>query len=137
MEKIDYKTLLELVEKYDDEATRVFNKLREADQEAKATILDYGRYSVFERTEWCCSNEKYIIVRYYDDCDNNGYVTSTLMIPVDILFDDTKINEWVKSKIDEALEKQEQKRKAAEQRQEEKERQAYERPKEKFGRYFI
>ena len=51
MEKIDYKTLLELLEKYDEEATRVFNKLREAGQEAKATILDYGRYSVFERTE--------------------------------------------------------------------------------------
>ena len=137
MEKIDYKTLLEFVEKYDEEATRIFNKLKEADQEAKAIILDYGRYSVFERTEWYCSNEKYIIVRYYDDCDNYEYVSSTLLIPADILLDDAKIDKWVKSKIDEALEKKEEKRKAAEQRQEEKERQEYERLKEKFGKYFI
>ena len=137
MEKIDYKTLLEFVEKYDEEATRIFNKLKEADQEAKATILDYGRYSVFEKTEWHCSNEKYIIVRYYDDCDNYEYVSSTLMIPADILFDDAKIDKWIKSKIDEALEKKEEKRKTAEQRQEEKERQEYERLKEKFGKYFI
>ena len=54
---------------------------------------------------------------------------STLMIPADILFDDTK--------IDKALEKKEQKRKATEKRQEEKERQEYERLKEKFGKYFI
>ena len=88
----------------------------------------------FERTEWYCSNEKYIIVRYYDDCDNYEYVTSTLMIPVDILFDDTKIDEWIKSKVDKALEEKEQMRKTAEKRQEEKERQEYERLKEKFGK---
>ena len=137
MEKIDYKTLLEFVEKYDEEATRIFNKLKEDGQEANAIILDYGRYSVFERTEWYCSNEKYISIRYYDDCDNYEYVSSTLMIPVDILFDDAKIDEWIKSEVDKALEKQEKKRKAAEQRQEEKERQEYERLKEKFGKYFI
>ena len=130
-------TIIEFVEKYDEEATRIFNKLKEADQEANAIILDYGRYSVFERIEWYCSNEKYIIVRYYDDCDNYEYVSSTLMIPADILFDDAKIDKWIKSKIDEALEKKEEKRKAAEQRQEEKERQEYERLKEKFGKYFI
>ena len=137
MEKIGYKTLLEFIEKYDEEATRIFNKLKEADLEANAIILDYGRYSVFERTEWYYSNEKYIIVRYYDDCDNYEYVSSTLMIPADILFDDTKIDKWIKSKIDEALEKKEEKRKVTEQRQEEKERQEYERLKEKFGKYFI
>ena len=27
MEKIDYKTLLEFVEKYNEEATKIFNKL--------------------------------------------------------------------------------------------------------------
>ncbi len=133
----DYKILTELLEKYKEEATRIFNKLKEADHEANAIILDYGRYSVFERTEWYCSNEKYIIVRYYDDCDNYEYVSSTLMIPADILFDDAKIDKWIKSKIDEALDKQEQRRKAAEKRQEEKERQEYERLKEKFGKYFI
>ena len=137
MEKIDYKTLLEFVEKYDEEATRIFNKLKEADKEANAIILDYGRYSIFERTEWHCSNEKYIIVRYYDDCDNYEYVSSTLTIPADILFDDTKIDEWIKSKVDKALEEKEQMRKTAEKRQEEKERQEYERLKEKFGKYFI
>ena len=100
---IDYKTLLEFVEKYNEEATKIFNKLKEADQEANAIILDYGRYSVFERTEWYYSNEKYIIVRYYDV--DYEYVSSTLLIPVGILFDDTKIDEWIKSKIDEALEK--------------------------------
>ena len=134
---IDYKTLLEFVEKYDKEAARIFNKLKEADKETKAIILDYGRYSVFERTEWHCSNEKYIIVRYYDDCDNYEYVSSTLIIPADILFDGAKIDKWIKLKIDEAMEKKEQKRKAAEKRQEEKERQEYERLKEKFGKYFI
>ena len=56
------------------------------------------------------------------------------MIPADILFDDTKIDKWIKLKIDEAMEKKEQKRKAAEKRQEEKERQEYERLKEKFGK---
>ena len=131
MEKIDYKTLLELLEKYDEEATRVFNKLREADLEAKANILDYGRYSVFKRAEWY--GEKYITVRYYDDYEDYESVTSTLMIPVDILFDDKKIDKWIKSEVDKALEKKEQMRKTAKKLQEEKERQEYERLKEKFG----
>ena len=135
MDKIDYKTLLEFLGKYEEESARVFNKLREADLEAKANILDYGRYSVFKRAEWYV--EKYITVRYYDDYENYEYVTSILMIPADILFDDRKIDKWINSKIDEALEKKEQKRKEAEKRQEEKERQEYERLKEKFGKYFI
>ena len=130
MELIDYKTLLEFLGKYEEESARVFNKLREADLEAKANILDYGRYSVFKRAEWY--GEKYITVRYYDDYENYEYVTSTLMIPADILFDDKKIDNWIKSEVDKALEKKEQMRKAAEKRQEEKERQEYERLKEKF-----
>ena len=121
---IDYKTLIEFLGKYEEEAARVFNKLREADLEAKANILDYGRYSVFKRAEWY--GEKYITVRYYDDYENYEYVTSTLMIPADILFDDKKIDNWIKSEVDKALEKKEQMRKAAEKRQEEKERQEYE-----------
>ena len=44
-----------------------------------------------------------------------------------------KIDNWIKSEVDKALEKKEQMRKAAEKRQEEKERQEYERLKEKFG----
>ena len=35
----DYKTLLELVEKYNKEAIRVFKKLQRADQKAKTGIL--------------------------------------------------------------------------------------------------
>ena len=130
MDKIDYKTLIEFLGKYEEESARVFNKLRESDLEAKANILDYGRYSVFKRAEWY--GEKYITVRYYDDYENYEYVTSTLMIPADILFDDEKINKWIKSEVDKALEKKEQMRKAAKKLQEEKERQEYERLKEKF-----
>ena len=35
---IDYKTLLELVEKYDEEVRRIFDKLQEVDLEAKAGV---------------------------------------------------------------------------------------------------
>ena len=133
MEKIDYKTLFELVEKYDEEATRVFNKLQDADLKAETDILRYGYDSYFERTEWDESYEDSIVIRYYDR-GYDLYDSATLKIPADILFDDTKIDKWIKSKIDEALEKQEQKRKATEKRQEEKERQEYERLKEKFGK---
>ena len=133
MEKIDYKTLFESVEKYDDEATRVFNKLQDADLKAETNILRYGYDSGFERIEWDESYEDSIVVRYYDR-DYDLYDSSTLLIPADILFDDEKIDKWIKSKIDEALEKKEQKRKATEKRQEEKERQEYERLKEKFGK---
>lgn len=136
MEKMDYKTLLEFVGKYNEEATRIFNKLQEADRESKTGILQYGYYSEFERIEWEYSDENSIAVRYYD-IGYDLYESTALIMPADILFDDAKIDEWIKSKIDEALEKQEQKRKAAEQRQEEKERQEYERLKEKFGKYFI
>ena len=128
----DYKILIELLEKYKEEATRIFNKLKEANQEARTGILQYGRYSVFGRIEWDCFNENYITVRYYDD--DYEYVSSTLLIPVGILFDDTKIDEWVKSKVDKAMEEKELEQKAIRKRQEEKERQEYERLKEKFGK---
>ena len=133
MEKIDYKTLFELVEKYDDEATRIFNKSKEADLKAETNILRYGYDSGFERIEWDESYEDSIVIRYYDR-GYDLYDSATLKIPADILFDDEKIDKWIKSKIDEALEKKEQKRKATEKRQEEKERQEYERLKEKFGK---
>ena len=129
---IDYKTLFELLEKYKEEATRIFNKLKEANQEARTGILQYGRYSVFGIIEWDCFNENYITVRYCDD--DFEYGSSTLLIPTDILFDDTKIDEWVKSKIDKAREEKELEQKAIKKRQEEKERQEYERLKEKFGK---
>ena len=133
MEKIDYKTLFELVEKYDEEVTRIFNKLKEADLEAKADAIQFGYDSDFERIEWNDSYEDSIVIRYYDR-GYDLYDSATLKIPADILFDDEKIDKWIKSKIDEALKKKEEKRKDAEKRQEEKERQEYERLKEKIGK---
>lgn len=133
MEKIDYKTLIKLVEKYDEEASRIFSKLQKADQEAKTGILYYGYYGAFERIEWDYSDENSIVVRYYDH-GYDLYDSTNLRIPADILFDDKKIDKWIKSEVDEAMEVKEQGRKAAEKRQEEKERQEYERLKEKFGK---
>ena len=127
----DYKTLIKLVEKYDEEASRVFDKLQKADQEAKTGILHYGSYGTFERVEWDYSDENSISVRYYDH-GYDLYESATLSIPADILFDDKKIDKWIKSEIDKTLEKKEQQRKATEKYQEEKERQEYERLKEKF-----
>ena len=92
----DYKILIELLEKYNEETIRVFKKLQMADQEAKTGILQYGCYSVFGRTEWYCTNKNYITVRYYDEY---RYGSSTLIIPTVILFDDAKIDEWTKSKL--------------------------------------
>lgn len=129
---IDYKTLIKLVEKYDEEASKIFNKLKKADMEAKTDILHYGNYSAFERTEWDYSDENSIVVRYYDH-GYDLYESTCLSIPADILFDDEKIDKWIKSEINEELEEKEQERKATEKRQEEKERQEYERLKEKFG----
>ena len=63
---IDYKTLLEFVEQYDEEATRLFNKLQDADLKEETDILQYGYYSDFERIEWEYSDENSISVRYYD-----------------------------------------------------------------------
>lgn len=125
MENIDYKTLIKLIEKYDEEASRVFNKLEKADQEAKTSILDYGNHSSFERIEWDYSNENSIVIRYYD-YGYDLYESTTLSIPAGILFDDKKIDKWIKSEIDDAL------RKTTEKYKEEKERREYERLKEKF-----
>ena len=130
---IDYKTFIKLVEKYNEEASRVFNKLKTADQEVEADILHFGHYSSFERLEWEYSDENSISVKYYD----YGYDihdTDCLDIPADILFDDEKIDKWIKSEVDKALEKKEQQQKEKEKCQEEKERQMYERLKEKFGK---
>lgn len=49
---IDYKTLIKLVEQYEEESSRVFSKLKKADMESKTDILHYGNYSAFERIEW-------------------------------------------------------------------------------------
>lgn len=130
---IDYKTLISAVDKYNDEADRIFNKLHRADLEAKTNIIEYGKYANMERVEWDYSDENSIVVRYYDH-GYDLYESASLSIPADILFDDKKIDKWIKSEVDKALEKKEQQRKATEKYQEEKERQEYERLKEKFGK---
>jgi hypothetical protein len=130
---IDYKTLIKFVEKYEEESSRIFNKLKMVDIEAKTDVLHYGSYSAFERLEWDYSDENSIVVRYYDR-GYDLYDHACLSIPVDILFDDKKIDKWIKSELDKALKKKEQQRKITEKNQEEKERQEYERLKEKFGK---
>lgn len=128
---IDYKTLISAVDKYNDEADRIFNKLHRADLEAKTGIIEYGKHAYMERVEWDYSDDNSMVVRYYDH-GYDLYESTTLSIPADILFDDKKIDKWIKSEIDKALGKKEQQRKATEKYQEEKERQEYKRLKEKF-----
>ena len=130
---IDYKTLIKLVEKYDIEASRVFCKLKKADQEAKTDILHYGSYSAFERINWDFSDENSIVVSYYD-YGYDLYESTSLNIPADILFDDKKIDKWIKSIIDAKLKAKEEAELAKQKAKEEKERQEYERLKEKFGK---
>ena len=115
----DYNTLIKLVEKYNEETLRIFSKLKNACQIARSRILRYGYYSQFERIEWNYSDENSIIIIYYNRACNI-YESTTLNIPADILFDDVKIDKWIKSEIDKATE--------------ENERQEYERLKEKFGK---
>lgn len=133
MDKIDYELLIKTIDKYSDEICRVFEKLHREDMKAKTDIIKYGSSACFERIEWEDSDEYDIYIRYYDSY-YDLYDSSTLKIPVSILFNDEKIDKWIKSEIDKALEKQEQTRKAKEKHQEEKERQEYERLKEKFGK---
>ena len=130
---IDYKTLIKLVDKYEEESLRIFSKLKKADREANTCIIRYGHYSAFDRLEWDCSDENSIVVRYYD-YGYDLYESTTLKIPADILFDDKKIDKWIKSEVDKAMEEIKQERKITEKYQEEKERQEYERLKEKFGK---
>ena len=119
MEQIDYKTLIEFLGKYEEEALRIFNKLKNACQRKRSCILRYGYYSTFERIEWNHSDENSVIFRYYDQgC--NLYDGTTLNIPANILFDDVKIDKWIESEIDKDME--------------ENERLEYERLKEKFGK---
>ena len=90
---IDYKTLIKLVEKYDEETSRVFNKLQKADQEAKTNVIQYGTAAYFERVEWEESDENNICIRYYDYY-YDLYDSSTLVIPASILFNDEKIEDY-------------------------------------------
>ena len=69
MKQIDYKTLMENIDLYENEIYRIFSKLLEEDMKAKTKILAYGSYSTFEEVDWSAIDETNVTVRYYD----NGY----------------------------------------------------------------
>lgn len=129
---IDYKTLISAVDKYNDEADRIFNKLHRADLEAKTDIIEYGKHAYMERIEWEFSDENKINIRYYDR-GYDLYCSCTINIPADIFFNDDKIDAWIESLISAELERQEKDKEARKKIQEEKERKEYERLMEKYG----
>ena len=129
---IDYKTLISAVDKYADEADRIFNKLHSADLEAKTCIIEYGKYATMERVEWEFSDENSIIVRYYDH-GYDLYCSCSICIPVDIFFNEDKIDAWIESLISIELERQEKDKEALKKIQEEKERKELKRLMEKYG----
>jgi hypothetical protein len=129
---IDYKTLISAVDKYNDEADRIFNKLHRADLEAKTDIIEYGKHASMERVEWDFSDENTISIRYYDH-DYDLYCSCTMCIPADIFFNDDKINAWIESLISAELKRQEKDKEARKKIQEEKEMKEYKRLMEKYG----
>ena len=129
---IDYKTLISVVNKYNDEADRIFNKLHRADLEAKTDIIEYGKHAYMERIEWDYSDENTISIRYYDH-GYDLYCSCTMSIPADIFFNEDKIDAWIESLISSELERQEKDKEARRKIQEEKERKEYERLMEKYG----
>lgn len=129
---IDYKILISAVDKYNDEADRIFNKLHRADLEAKTNIIEYGKYATMERIEWDYSDENNISIRYYDH-GYDLYCSCSINIPADIFFDEYKIDAWIKSQISTELKRLEKAKEACKKIQEEKERKEYERLKEKYG----
>ena len=129
---IDYKTLISEVDKYSDEADRIFNKLHRADLEAKTGIIEYGKHAYMERIEWEYSDENTISVRYYDH-GYDLYCSCTISIPADIFFDENKIDAWIESLISTELERQKKDKEALKKIQEEKEKKEYKRLMEKYG----
>lgn len=129
---IDYKTLISAVDKYSDEADRIFNKLHRADLEAKTGIIEYGKYATMERIEWEFSDENEISVSYYDH-GYDLYCSCTINIPADIFFNENKIDAWIESLISTELERQEKDKEALKKIQEEKERKELKRLMEKYG----
>ena len=129
---IDYKTLISAVDKYADEADRIFNKLHSADLEAKTNIIEYGKYAEMERIEWDFSDESAIVIRYYDH-GYDLYCSCSICIPVDIFFNEDKIDAWIESLISIELERQEKDKEALKKIQEEKERKELKRLMEKYG----
>lgn len=129
---MDYKTLISNIDKYADEADRIFNKLHRADLEAKTGIIEYGKYATMERIEWDYSDENSVSIRYYDH-GYDLYCSCTLSIPSDIFFNDDKIDAWIETLISEELERQEKDKEALKKIQEEKEKKEYKRLMEKYG----
>lgn len=129
---IDYKTLISTVDKYSNEADRIFNKLHRADLEAKTNIIEYGNYATMERVEWDFSDENTISVRYYDH-GYDLYCSCSINIPTDIFFNEDKIDAWIKSQISAELERQKKDKEALKKIQEEKEKKEYKRLMEKYG----
>ena len=132
MKQIDYKTLMENINIYEEEIYRVFNKLLEEDMKAKTKILSYGSYSTFEEVDWCSLDETNVTVRYYD----NGYDlydSSGINIPTSILFNDEEINKWIQGLISDKLILLSERQKKSELKKEEKERAEYERLAKKYN----
>lgn len=127
----NYEQLLTIINGYDEEAWRIFQKLKEADLASKTKILHYGKYAATERIEWDYSDNKNICIRYYD----NGYDlydSATLNIPAHIFGNDSLIEEWISSKIKEAKELQRQALEKQQLAKEAHEKAEYERLKAKF-----
>ena len=132
MKQIDYKTLMENINIYEEEIYRVFNKLLEEDMKAKTKILSYGSYSTFEEVDWCSLDETNVTVRYYD----NGYDlydSSGINIPTSILFNDEEINKWIQGLISDKLILLSERQKKSELKKEAKERAEYERLAKKYN----
>ena len=132
MKRIDYKTLIENINLYEEEICRVFNKLLEEDLKAKTKILSYGFYSTFERVDWCSLDETNVSVIYYDD-GYDLYDSSGINIPTSILFNDEEINKWIQGLISDKLILLSERQKKAELEKEAKERAEYERLAKKYN----
>lgn len=132
MKQIDYKTLMENIDLYEEEIYRVFNKLLKEDLKAKTKILSYGSYSTFDRVDWCSLNETNVSVIYYD----NGYDlydSSSINIPTNILFNNEEINKYIQGLISDKLILISERQKKAELKKEAKERAEYERLAKKYN----
>lgn len=132
--KIDienYEQLLTILDGYDNEAYRIFQKLKESDLKDKTKVLQYGKHSSIERIEWDYSDKKDICIRYYD-AGYDLYDSDTLWVPVRIFGNDSLIEEWINSKIKEAKELLKQAEERQQMAKEAHEKAEYERLKAKF-----
>ena len=127
----NYEQLLTILDGYDNEAWRIFQKLKEADLKDRTKILQYGKHASIERIEWDYSDKKDICIRYYD-AGYDLYDSATLWVPIRIFGNDSLIEEWISSKIKEAKELQRQDEEKQQKAKEAHEKAEYERLKAKF-----